>query len=332
MNIKDIARISGVGISTVSRVINNHPDVNQDTRERILEIIKENNYIPNNTARMLKQNNTLYIGVLVKGVFNPFFAEMVKVIGEVLKQSKYTMILQHDDQEDEDIDSLMSFVKEKKLKGVIYLGGNFTEVPDERFKNVGCPIVLVCSNFDYNRENPYFSSVGINDYKAAYDAMCYVMDKEHKDIGILICDKHEKGVGRERLRGCLDAIKDGQLEEGSLSIIEGRYNYDRSYEKTLECLKEHEEITAICALSDIMAIGAARAILDQGHRIGKDIALMGFDGMDVAKYYNPSITTVLQPRKEIALRGIKLLIDLIEKKCLNDHIIIDTVLLERESC
>lgn len=180
MNIKDIARISGVGISTVSRVINNHPDVNQDTRERILEVIKENNYIPNNTARMLKQNNTLYIGVLVKGVFNPFFSEMIKVIGEILKQSKYTMILQHDDQEDEDIDSLMSFVKEKKLKGVIYLGGNFTDVPDERFENIQCPIVLVCSNFDYNRENTHFSSVGINDYKAAYDAMSYVIGKGHK--------------------------------------------------------------------------------------------------------------------------------------------------------
>ena len=92
MNIKDIARLAGVGVSTVSRVINNHPDVKQDTREKILEIIKEYNYIPNNGARMLKQNHTRYIGVLVKGVFNPFFSEMVKIIGEVIKKSDYTMI------------------------------------------------------------------------------------------------------------------------------------------------------------------------------------------------------------------------------------------------
>lgn len=126
MNIKDIARLAGVGVSTVSRVINNHPDVKQDTREKIWEIIKEYNYIPNNGARMLKQNHTRYIGVLVKGGFNPFFSEMVKIIGEVIKKSDYTMILQHDDKEEgEDIDSLISFIKKKKLKGDYVLRGEF---------------------------------------------------------------------------------------------------------------------------------------------------------------------------------------------------------------
>ena len=76
MNIRDIAKLAGVGVSTVSRVLNNHPDVKESTREKVLEIIKDSNYIPNNSARILKQNNTKNIGVLAKGGFNPFFSEM----------------------------------------------------------------------------------------------------------------------------------------------------------------------------------------------------------------------------------------------------------------
>ena len=95
INIKDIAKIAGVGVSTVSRVINNHPDVKEQTRERVLDIIRENNYIPNNSARNLKKNNTNNIGVLIKGVFNPFFSEMLDSISKRISKAGYSMILEH---------------------------------------------------------------------------------------------------------------------------------------------------------------------------------------------------------------------------------------------
>lgn len=332
MNIKDIARLAGVGVSTVSRVINNHPDVKQETREKITELIKENNYIPNNSARMLKQNNTNYIGVLVKGVFNPFFSEMVKVVGEYIGKSKYTMILQHDDQDGSDIDSLIGFVKEKKLKGVIYLGGNFADVPKERFEAVTCPIVLLCSNIEHSMEDTLFSSVGIDDYKAAYQAMHYVIEKGHKHIAMVIGGSNDKGVGRERLKGYLNAIKDCGVESENTYIIEGNYNYKEAYEETTKCLEKAEGITAICALSDTMAIGASKAIIGAGYTIGKDIAVMGFDGMEITDYYNPPLTTIEQPRKEIAKKGIELLLGLLQGQYPNEHIVVDFNLLERESC
>lgn len=117
MNIKDIARLSGVGVSTVSRVINNHPDVKQSTREKVLQIIKDSNYIPNNSARILKQNNTKNIGVLVKGVFNPFFSEMTNIIGNIIEENGYTMILQQNDFNlYQDVETMIGFVKEKGFK------------------------------------------------------------------------------------------------------------------------------------------------------------------------------------------------------------------------
>ena len=111
MNIRDIAKISGVGVSTVSRVLNNHPDVKESTRENVLRVIKESNYVPNNSARILKQNTTKNIGVLVKGVFNPFFSELINVIGSKINEEKYTMILQQNDYVlEQEVENIISFV------------------------------------------------------------------------------------------------------------------------------------------------------------------------------------------------------------------------------
>ena len=137
MNIRDIAKISGVGVSTVSRVLNNHPDVKESTRENVLRVIKESNYVPNNSARILKQNTTKNIGVLVKGVFNPFFSELINVIGSKINEEKYTMILQQNDYVlEQEVENIISFVKEKRLQGIICLGGNFIDLDEDSFKNI----------------------------------------------------------------------------------------------------------------------------------------------------------------------------------------------------
>lgn len=147
MNIKDIAKMAGVGVSTVSRVINDHPDVKDETREKIKKIIKESKYVPNNSARILKQNSTRNIGVLIKGVFNPFFSEMLNIIGNKITEAGYTMIIQNNDYKTEDdIDGLIAFVKEKRLQGVICLGGNFLNIDDSSLELLDVPVVLTSVN------------------------------------------------------------------------------------------------------------------------------------------------------------------------------------------
>ena len=143
MNIRDIARLSGVGVSTVSRVLNNHQDVKESTREKVMKIIKESNYVPNNNARILKQNSTNNIGVLVKGVFNPLFSEMTNIIGNIINGSRYTMILEQNDYTMEnDFDTLRSFIKEKRLQGVICLGGNFENVNPKDLEQLEIPVEI----------------------------------------------------------------------------------------------------------------------------------------------------------------------------------------------
>lgn len=334
MNIKDIAKLAGVGVSTVSRVLNNHPDVKDSTREKVLKIVQESNYIPNSSARVLKQNNTKNIGVLVKGMFNPFFSEMIDIIGCKINDLGYTMILKQSySQENKDIDILKSFIIEKRLQGVICLGGDFIDISEQYIKNLEIPVVLTSIN-NHNKEytNGY-SCISIDNKKAAYEATDFFIKSGHKNIALLIADDFsEEGINKDRLMGFKEALINNDIEFDDSNFIEGHYKSDISYEATKKLLKSKPNITAIFATSDIMAIGCAKAIVDSGKEVGKDVSLIGFDGMQISEFYNPPISTIKQPKEIMSNYSIELLFDLINKKQEHKHVVLDTELIIRQSC
>lgn len=331
MNIKDIAKLSGVGVSTVSRVLNNHPDVKQSTRERVLEVIKESNYIPNNSARILKQVNTKNIGVLVKGVFNPFFSEIVNVIGQAISKFKYTMVLQQNDFTfGDDFDTLQAFIKEKRLQGVICLGLNFETITKENISSLDVPVVLTSGSFGEFTEG--YSTVGINNIESAYEATKYLIELGHKKIAVMIGEENDIGISWTRLKGYKKAMAEYNISFSDEYLLVGDYSSERAYKVMKEFLNKHKEVTAIFSISDIMAIGIAKAIAEEGYEIGKDISLIGFDGMDISKFYNPGIATVEQPKKLMAEKSVELLMKLLKNEGENAHIILDTKLLKRDSC
>lgn len=333
MNIRDIAKLSGVGVSTVSRVLNNHPDVKESTRERVMQVIKESNYIPNNSARILKQNNTRNIGIFVKGVFNPFFSEMLNVIGSKINESKYTMILQQNDYGlEEDVDTLKSFIKEKRLQGVICLGGNFVNIDEESFGNIDVPVVLTSVNTEMPNIKDKYSTVGIDNLKSAYDATKHLINLGHKNIAIMLGEKNDLCISWWRYKGYKKALEESNIEINSENMLIGNYDTRTAYNETKSFLKQNKEVTAIFAISDIMAVGVAKAVADCGLKVGKDIAIIGFDGMDISEFYNPGITTMKQPKEAMALKSIELLFALLSGKGEHKHILLDTELIERESC
>lgn len=332
INIRDIARIAGVGVSTVSRVINNHPDVKEQTRERVLEAIKENNYIPNNSARNLKKNNTNNIGVLIKGVFNPFFSEMLDSISKRISKAGYSMILEHHDYlSDDEMNNLISMIKEKRLQGVICLGGNFTEIKNDDFEEINVPVVLTSINHKYGKEFSNFSSVSIDNEESAYSATKYLIDCGHKNIALMLGDEYDTGIGHLREAGYLKALNDNNIKVNKEYRLLGNYDYRGAYEETDKLIKNHREVTAIFAISDIMAVGCAKAIKDNGLVVGKDVDIIGFDGMDISEFYSPTISTIIQPKLEMAKISVDLLLDLIANKTDNKHVILNTELVKRES-
>lgn len=333
MNIRDIARLSGVGVSTVSRVLNNHSDVKESTREKVMKVIRESNYVPNNSARMLKQNNTNNIGVLVKGVFNPLFSEMTNIIGGKINESKYTMILEQNDfKVFDDLETLQAFIKEKKLRGAICLGGNFETVSKSRLASLSVPVVLTSVNTLFGKEDIGYSSVGIDNQESAYRATKYLIKLGHNKIAVMIGDENDLGISWSRLKGYKKAMEENNLEFNTNNILVGDYNSAKAYEVTRKFLKERKDVTAIFSISDVMAVGVAKAIVDEGLKIGDDISLMGFDGMDVSEFYNPGISTVKQPKVEMAEKSADLLLELLNGKSDNQHIILNTELILRDSC
>lgn len=184
VNIKDIARISGVGISTVSRVINNKGPVSKSTREKVMSVVKEYNYIPNSNARNLKTTQSKNIALMVKGITNPFFSNMIREIERQVNLRGYPFLIQQVEDGTDEINAAIQLVKEKNLCGIIFMGGTYDH-SEEKFKQLTVPFVLTTITSTQQVNPLIFSSVIINETKEAYKATNYLISLGHTNIGFL---------------------------------------------------------------------------------------------------------------------------------------------------
>lgn len=323
VTIKDIARLCGVGVSTVSRAINNHPDINEETKTMIMQIIKDHNYIPNNSARNLKRSDADVIAVMIKGITNPFFSKMIKTFEREIKKNKYSFILQRVENREDEIDVAIELVKEKKLKGIVFLGGYFSH-PEEKLQQLQVPFVLSTIGTTQKLDESICSSVSVDDYVESYKMVDYLCKLGHQKIAILAAARDDESIGKLRLNGYIDALKDNGIavDENLIRFTQDGadgYSMENGYRLAKELLTSNEDFTAIYAISDSTAIGACKAAFDAGKKIPEDYSVAGFDGLDIAHYYNPSITTIKQPVEEMAEETIKILFDVINQRKSAQH-------------
>lgn len=331
MNIRDIAKLAGVAVSTVSRVMNNHQDVGAETRERILRVMEETGYVPNSNARNLKRTSSAAIGVMIKGRDNPFFLRMIEAIENEITNRSYSMILHYNHDSANDIEAAIELIKEKRLEGLICLGGNFNHIDDSYLLDLNTPLVLASTDLDEFASFNGFSSVGVANEKAAYMAVDHLLGLGHRQIGLITSDESETCTGMLRHKGYQQALKDHGLLENPDFIGSGQYTFESGYRVAGELLDRQLGLTALFIISDIMAIGAMRAIHERGLRIPQDIAVVGFDGLEYAAFCHPTLTTVQQPIEEIGMKSAELLFALIDKKTAHQHLILDTALIIRQS-
>lgn len=336
ITIKDIARICGVGVSTVSRAINNHPDINPATKQMIMDTIKKYGYIPNNSARNLKRTDAKCIAILIKGLTNPFFTGMLRIIEEEAEKRHYSLVLRHVEYSQDEVEVALELIKEKRLRGIIFLGGHF-EQAEEKMAKITVPFVISTAGcIPSNMSRKLYSSVTVDDEKEGYRMTKYLLGLGHKKIAILAAEDSNASVGHLRLMGYCRALKEYGIDIDQDLICPMKddieyYSMQNGYVVTEELLKKRSDVTAIFAISDVLAIGACRAIRDHGKSVPEDIVVAGYDGIDMGKYYYPSITTIKQPVNEMAKESIVLLFDLISKKRTHQHKVFDAELLVRES-
>lgn len=318
ITIKDIAKLCGVGVSTVSRAINNESGINEDTKNKILQVIKENNYIPNNSARNLKRSESKNIAVLIKGINNPFFSPMITMFEKEIKKRKYTFILQHVDENQNEIEIAIELEKEKKLKGIVFLGGCFLHSKEELGK-LTVPFVLSTVGMNGEMKEAEYSFVSVDDVKESYKIVDYLCKLGHNKIAILSATEDDESIGRLRFEGYRKALADNKIEIRKdfvyyLQSGNERYFMQSGYLAAKQLLRDKSDCTAIFAITDIIALGACRAILEEGYRIPEDFSVAGFDGLELSKYFTPSLTTIRQPVEQIAVETLKILFDLINRK------------------
>jgi len=335
LTIRDIAKICQVSTSTVSRAMNDDSGINKQTKERILKVIEDNNFVPNNSARNLKMIESNTIALLIKGIDNPFFQGMLHAFEVELQKVSYSFIIHAVGEDQDEIAVAMELVKEKKLKGIIFLGGWISN-SEERFAKIGVPCVVCTGAAPQGKERPVCPIVSVDDIGGGYQVTDYLCKMGHKKIVIITSKYTDSSVGKLRLEGYKKALKDNGIKFDP-SLVKymdpelREYSMANGYQVTKKLIDDNVDFTALFAISDVLAFGAYKAILDAGKSIPGDYSVVGYDGLDMTNYYHPALTTLMQPSGEMVAASINQLMQSIEGNEFDEKIQFTGKLIERDS-
>jgi LacI family transcriptional regulator len=329
MTIVDIAREAGYSVSTVSRVLNGRRDVSPTARERILAVVEERHFVPNRNAKNLKQTASQGILLLVKGTSNMLFANVIEELQIMVEHSDHSLRVHYLDEDSNEVREAVRICREHRPIGILFLGGNVQNFTEE-FRKVTVPCVLVTDRGDeLGFEN--LSSVSTDDEAASEQAVDYLFEHGHRSIGVIGGNLELSSPSRRRRNGCLRSFEKYGCTFDERCYEMARFSYDSAYRAMKRLLEKELGITAVFAMSDVMAIGAIRAIYDEGLRVPEDISVIGFDGTMLADYYNPKIVTIRQGQEQIARRSVDLLLNMIDLNRTAEHELIPFTMKNTES-
>ena len=327
MTIKDIAERCGVSVSTVSRVLNNHPDVSAANRERVMAVMQASHYVPNNSARDLVKPQSDTIGLVVRGAGNPFFTGIIPVIEQAVHEAGYTLVLHQIRPGEDELRAGAELARSKRLRGLILLGGRSDYTKDQTAL-LGIPFVCCTytNSFGTLKDTTY-SSVTTDDPESAYRAVKHLADAGHRKIAILLSAAEDHSISQLRWLGYRRALEESGLPFDP-DLVQETHSFEMpaAYESTLRLLERREDFTALFVISDSMAVAAMRALHDRGKRVPEDCSVVAIDGIDMSAYVVPALTTLVQPQKALGENAVRLLVDILEGSSGNRHLLLDTSL------
>ncbi|MBR3610372.1 MAG: LacI family DNA-binding transcriptional regulator [Oscillospiraceae bacterium] len=330
MTIKDLAKETGYGVATVSRVLNNHPNVSEKARRSILQAVERSGFQINENAKQLKQQRPTSILIVVKGTSNEMFGALVEAIQSRIAETDYPLVVDYIDENANEVLRAVTLCREKKPKGILFLGGNSDHFIMD-FDKIEIPCVLV-SNSAENLDFDNLSSVCTDDRAAAKKAMDSLFELGHKKIVMVGGDTEISDTGRLRFEGCVDScLEHGASFDTKLDYRGVRFSYQDGYDATKSLIDSKREFTALFAAADVMAIGAVRALKDAGLRVPEDVSVIGFDGLALGSFLVPKLSTVEQSVELMAKRSVDILLRCIEKNEKAEHRIVPFIVRQRES-
>lgn len=326
ITIKDIARLSGVSVATVSLVLNNRKGVSKETRFRVQAIAEKLNYTPSALARGLVTQKTKTIGLIVSDITDPFYAELVKGVEDSAFNMGYSLILCNSDNQANKERLYINLLIEQHVAGLILV----PVVNDTRNLEVAIktntPIVLADRKLQSNR----FSSVTCDNFGGASKAVEHLVQLGHKRIGCVASFDLSFSTCSERVAAYKKKLNDMSLPVDESLIVLSNGKISGGIQSATKLLALSRPPTAIFAISDIVAFGVIEAVLDAGLRIPDDISVVGFDNIHYSEFFRVPLTTVDQPKYEMGEKVFSVLL----KKIFNnvdEQVVMDTKLIIRES-
>jgi LacI family transcriptional regulator len=332
LTLEDIAKQTGVSRSTVSRVMNNHPNVREDVRKRVLETIRQTGYHPNAAARTLASQRSWVIGLVLPHSVSffftdPYFPHLTKGIAQACNQHNYTLALFLVGTKEDEEKIYPRVTRRGLLDGVIVQASHHGDQKIIGYL-VDAKMPLVVAGRPFRSDN--VSYIDIDNVNSSYNAVSHLVRLGYKRIGT-ITGPANSAAGIDRRDGYSKALTErGAILDENL-LVEGDFTEMGGYYAMQKLILAKPD--AVFAASDTMAIGAMRAARDAGLKIPEDVALVGFDDLPLATLSDIQLTTVRQPVIQFGVNVVELLIDLIENGISPPrHIIMNTELIIRNSC
>lgn len=306
--ISDVAKVAGVSVATVSRVINGIANVSPETTAKVTKAIQELDYRPNLLGRNLRRTKSERILVLLPNISNPFYSEIVKGIEDVANRNGYNIMLCNTDSDIKREKKYIKMLKTRLADGAILMA---SEISCEELTELAKEVSMVqCC--EYKEGIPVFH-VSIDNEKAAYKATKHLISLGHRKIAFIGANNQFLSSNL-REKGYLRALSDEGIEPNPDYLCYGDYSYKSGLRNMKKLLNLQERPTAVFCVSDVMAIGAIRLAMEENLKVPEELAVCGFDNIHFSWMFTPSVTTIAQPMYDLGCTAMDALIRIIEGK------------------
>ncbi len=306
ITIKDVARLAEVSISTVSRVINDSKPVSPEVRKRVLKVIEETGYKPNDVARSLVTRRSYLIGVIVNNLAQSYVADIVRGIEEIGKMYGYDILLCSSYSSTETQEKYLQLLDRKQAEGLFLVGSKFDDEIIKMAKSFNKPCVFFTRNV-----SDKINHITIDCNSAIYEMTKYLIEEGHRKIAYFSDFEDRTSVESEKIEGYLKAVEDNELEYSKIYVVGGN-KHNQAYELGKSIIGETGDFTACVCSSDEIAIGILDSFLDNGISVPDDMSVVGFGNIREGKFVRPELTTIGEPYYDVGAVGMRMLIKMIK--------------------
>lgn len=327
--IRDIAEMAGVSVTTVSRVLNDRPDVSRETKERVRRVMAKCHFVGNANARGLKQADGESIAMIIRGRKNPFLNTLTEAMLLCPRREKTALLTEYIDEQDDEFLHALTLMNRRRVAGLIFLGSRI----DERCKaldGVNVPMVFATvSTVGTVMERA--ASVSMDDRAMVRQGVEELLRRGHREIAVFGGKRTGDDSLVLRALGAEDALREHgrQLEDDH--YVETRLTMDDAYRAGMDYFRNNPQIDAAFCMSDAAAVGVIRALADLGKKVPDDVSVMGVDGIEIGRYTTPRLSTIVQPVEDIARESVAVLTDMMEKHAPARHVTVEARVEIRES-